>query len=433
MAAPNVLGSLQEIIKQGPILREFQRGMTDLCSRVGDLERKRGRSSSCDRNPSDRDIINKKRKLLQNVENESESDADSDIEVSNKETHHIPDTQQPSTSKELDNILSDGELASEDESDPSDRDIINKKRKLLQNVENESESDADSDIEVSNKETHHIPDTQQPSTSKELDNILSDGELASEDESDDDILKELKLVFKGTEKSGPAIDKGLADVVNEGLRSVGQSEEVKKLREKFIRPSNVDNLQVPKVEPIIWRNLSDKGKATDAAVQKAMSKFMPGLTAIVQQLELINKHKKELKKIPVFKEIKKLSTEAVSALSHAVSASCQQRKDAIKSELDSKFHSLCEPAHPVSATQLFGDNLNAELKELDDSKKVHVSIAKKRGFFKPERKNRYDKKYSSQEDFRRGFSKNHKPFQGKRLNQQAPRKDFKGKWSQRRQ
>ena len=30
----------------------------------------------------------------------------------------------------------------------------------------------------------------------------------------------------------------------------------------------------------------------DAAVQKAVLKFMPGLTAIVQQLELINKHKK---------------------------------------------------------------------------------------------------------------------------------------------
>ena len=173
--------SLQEVIKQGPILREIQLGMTGLCSRVGDLERKRGRSSSCVRNTSERNIISKKRKLL----------------------------------------------------------------------ENESESDADSDIEVSNEETYHIPDTQQPSTLKELDNILSDGELASEDESDDDILKELKLVFKGTEKTGPAIDKGLADVVNEGLRSVGQSEEVKKLQEKFIRPSNVDNLQVPKVEPII--------------------------------------------------------------------------------------------------------------------------------------------------------------------------------------
>ena len=109
-------------------------------------------------------------------------------------------------------------------------------------LENESESNEDSDIEVSNEETHHIPETQQPSTSNQLDNILSDVELDSVDESDDDVLKELKLVFKGTEKSGPAIDKGLTDVVNEGLRSDGQSEEVKKLRDKFIRPSNVDDL-----------------------------------------------------------------------------------------------------------------------------------------------------------------------------------------------
>ena len=98
---------------------------------------------------------------------------------------------------------------------------------------------------------------------------------------------------------------------------------MKRLREKFIRPSKLDNMQVPKVEPIIWRNISDKGKVADAAVQKAVSKFMPGLAAIVQQMELINKNKKELKKFPVFKEIKNVSTEAVSALAHAVSTSCQ--------------------------------------------------------------------------------------------------------------
>ena len=46
------------------------------------------------------------------------------------------------------------------------------------------------------------------------------------------------------------------------------------------------------MEPIIWRIISGKGKVTDAAVQKAVSKFMPGLNAIVQQLELINKNKK---------------------------------------------------------------------------------------------------------------------------------------------
>ena len=112
MAAPTVLEKiLQQFIKQGPVLRDVQRRVTDLCSRVVYLERKRGRSSSCDRDTSERNI-SKKRKLL---ENESESDEDSDIEISNEETpHHIPDTQQLSTSMELDTILSDGELDSED-------------------------------------------------------------------------------------------------------------------------------------------------------------------------------------------------------------------------------------------------------------------------------------------------------------------------------
>ena len=44
--------SLQEVIKQGPILHKIQRGMTDLSSCVGDLECKRRRSSSCHRNTS---------------------------------------------------------------------------------------------------------------------------------------------------------------------------------------------------------------------------------------------------------------------------------------------------------------------------------------------------------------------------------------------
>ena len=54
---------------------------------------------------------------------------------------------------------------------------------------NKSEIDEDSDTEISNEETSHllIPDTQQP-TSKELDKLLSDGELDSDDESEDDWL-----------------------------------------------------------------------------------------------------------------------------------------------------------------------------------------------------------------------------------------------------
>ena len=94
--------------------------------------------------------------------------------------------------------------------------------------------------------------------------------------------RDSKTYFKENEKSGFAIDKEPVEVVNEGLWSVGQPE-VQKLRERLIRPYNLDNLQVPKVGPFIWRHISDKGKATDAAVQKAVSNVMPGLTVNVQQ------------------------------------------------------------------------------------------------------------------------------------------------------
>ena len=90
---------------------------------------------------------------------------------------------------------------------------------------NESESDnsvEDSDVEISNEETLHlpIPDIERPSTSKELDKLLSDGELDSDDESAGDILMDFKSVFIGSEKSGPGTDKGRVEVVNEGLQSV---------------------------------------------------------------------------------------------------------------------------------------------------------------------------------------------------------------------
>ena len=61
MASPNVVErfdrSLQEFLKQGRILREIQRGLTDLKSRVGSLERKR-------KNTEDRVSENKNKNYL---------------------------------------------------------------------------------------------------------------------------------------------------------------------------------------------------------------------------------------------------------------------------------------------------------------------------------------------------------------------------------
>lgn len=305
--------------------------------------------------------------------------------------------------------------------------IVERKKRKKQKISS-SESDSASDILVSEEEIAPEPGC---STVNALNTLLSDGELSSDKEdSEDEFFKDLKSFFKDNEETGPEIDSDLGKIINNGLRSLGQTEEVKKLKEKYRRPSNVGNLQVPRVAPIIWRNLTDKGKAVDAGVQKTVAKFIPGITAVIQQFNLITKNKKEVKKNPLLTEMRKLTTDAVSSLSHAMASSNQLRKDAIKTELDSKFHSLCEPSHPVSEQQLFGEKLSSELKELDDTKKFHLSKRSHTFSYKQER--RQKSKYH--EDFRRGYGRNHRPNHWKKTGQQSgQKKDQKGKWSQKRQ
>ena len=125
-----------------------------------------------------------------------------------------------------------------------DRVSENKKQKLsssnlsgseLSDIFSESEEDnlMDSNTPNVSKASEHL------STAAELDHLLSDGEIDSGEESDDDILKDLKSFFKGSEEIGSAIDKGMAAIVNSGLRALSKTEEVKKLKEKILRPANI--------------------------------------------------------------------------------------------------------------------------------------------------------------------------------------------------
>lgn len=191
----------------------------------------------------------------------------------------------------------------------------------------------------------------------------------------------------------------------------------------------------PIVAPVIWRNLSVNGKSVDAAMQKTLAKFLPGMTAIIQQLDILAKNRKEVKSNPILKEVKRLSTYAIQMFSHAVASTNQLRKDVIKPELDPKFHALCDSSHSISEQQLFRDKLNAELKEMDDTKRFNItkrySHQSSTSHWKSEKSSGGFKRKFDQQDFHRGYGKNHKP---KRTDFQAnKKKDTKPKWSQKRQ
>ena len=77
----------------------------------------------------------------------------------------------------------------------------------------------------------------------------------------------------------------MAEIVNASLRSMGQSEEVKKLRKKLNieRSSNVNNLQIPKDGVIAFQT------KVMLQMQRADSsgQFILDLTVIVQLFEMI--------------------------------------------------------------------------------------------------------------------------------------------------
>ncbi len=246
-----------------------------------------------------------------------------------------------------------------------------------------------------------------PASTLSLEDVLSEGEAETISDSDsddatDNFLEDLQSFYKETEIEGAPVSTEIAPIINRGLRVMGQQDAMKKLRDTYSRPSNVGNLKIPKVNPIVWKTLSTKGKCVDAAIQKSMSKFSAAITPVVKQIDLLATHKKEVKRHPVLQEMKQLTMDAMHMLSHAVTSSNQMRKDAVKSELHPKFQKLCNPDHAVSETQLFGDQLQSELKDLDEEKKFNLGKYRAQSVTG-------DRKFATDQGFRRGGGRNHKP------------------------
>ncbi|MCG7883186.1 MAG: hypothetical protein JAY96_16525 [Candidatus Thiodiazotropha endolucinida] len=186
-------------------------------------------------------------------------------------------------------------------------------------------------------------------------------QAADDDESDDDILSSLGQYFNDDMEVGPKLEEGLAKMANEALRGKPQPDKLKKLTEKYKRPGNVENLQVPKVEEILWRQLRKEAKGADFLLQKTQSSFSLALIPIIKAVGILHSSKnKELK------PLLELVTDSFKILTHEVTNNHEVRRDKIKKELEPKYRGICNKE--TSTTKLFGDQLQETIKALGDSK-----------------------------------------------------------------
>ena len=183
--------------------------------------------------------------------------------------------------------------------------------------------------------------------------------------SDGGSFKSLADEFSVLEKTSPAIDANLAEIVKSLLTEKLTKEKLAEVQNKYLRPENCTNLVAPKINKQIWQQLRQETRNNDSAFQKAQSLLLSGLYAVLQLCNSANGDQRNV-----------LTPTAVLLLSANRELNLK-RRDLIRPDLNKQYAPLCNPSTAVS-TFLFGDDLNKEVEELTKSQKLSNKVTPKR-------------------------------------------------------
>ncbi len=179
---------------------------------------------------------------------------------------------------------------------------------------------------------------------------------------EDNILSDLKEFYAEEGDTGDNISNGLAAVLNQAMRGGTDKEKMTKIRETYKRPDNLTNIQVPRIDTFLWRQLKHETRTSDVLLQRSVGQFSLAMVPVARAMDLL--HAKTCNE----EVLKGLVVDTFKIICDSITTTNQARRDNIKKELNPRFKSLCGLDQPISATKLFGDKLQEDTKALDDNK-----------------------------------------------------------------
>ena len=94
--------------------------------------------------------------------------------------------------------------------------------------------------------------------------------------------EQISQEFSVAEKTGPAIDKKLVQLVSSLIPEKLSKTKLDELIEKYPRPDNCPLLVAPKCNKFVWRQLKLPTKTTDTALQKCQKLLVAAMCALLQ-------------------------------------------------------------------------------------------------------------------------------------------------------
>lgn len=236
----------------------------------------------------------------------------------------------------------------------------------------------------------------------------------------------IKEKYSNKEKLGKPVDDNLAALVNTMMTSQQSPDQIKELKSNILRPENTPFLVAPQVNKEIWEMIPQDSQQADVKYQKIQQNIVQGITPIIECLDSKD----------VSEDIKKKLMDSLTLLTNAQMEMNNFRRSELKPKMKSA-KGLVHREVPITS-QLFGDDLEGEIKKMEQKKKLSSSVSSYSS--SSDRQQRRFHPYSSFQNFkdkaksflgREGLSRQGSQFQPPQSRYQSQRhqsfKNFRGK------
>ena len=183
------------------------------------------------------------------------------------------------------------------------------------------------------------------------------------------LLSAISSSLSCSQDTSPPIASGLAELVNGKFNAEYSAEKIKEILQKYKKPSNCDNVLVPKVNQEIWSKPPANAKRSDirtSALQDTLAKVSSAIICTSDKLILEHREKKT---IPSYKALINPLLDSVALLGHVCTELSYKRRDALKPFLHQDFRSACARSRKPWKL-FFGNDLAKTLQELETTNKL---------------------------------------------------------------
>ena len=237
--------------------------------------------------------------------------------------------------------------------------LLNEMKKMNENILNMSEP-ADSREELSS-ELDESENTEQ-SLGEPVAN------LAASTSKQPSILDDIARDLDASEKTGPGVSEGLAGIVNSLLKEKLPEEKIQTKVDNYPRPQNVTGLRAPRVNPLIWAQLSPQSRTNDSKFQKSQHAIVASVVAMTKATDIILESS-----IKDNKELIQLMTDSIALAIQGQHDLNTTRRRAMKVDLNKDYAALCTTPVDQTSEYLFGD-LSKLAKDITDANKLTKKV-----------------------------------------------------------